>query len=444
MEMEEKYDLSSYNIQKIELIQRKTRLFLSMRQVRILNEKMQDLREEELSEDPSQELLARKAKNQRLFIQVIPFELWIEIYEFVPDIESMKSMSLVCNLFNEISKMNFLWWHCYKYHFNGEYKKLDAETLVVKEVGWKNLMKEKVLKLEVVKEILRTFTEIKERGNGHYQKGEVEEAKGMYQSAIDFSNQPENKFSNFEDLLTPKYKFEYLKLLAVLYSNLSQTHLKLENWPQVLMCCSKSLKRLREVKTLLNDESTYEKEVGGLDEKVHYRVKQAWNKLPIRLVNYSDQPVEELHQGTILEHQGPAFATGIFADSKVLMTHFVREANVKGVIINKYMTGANGRIMRIGGPCELSQVTTLHDIPNVAGSREVVPGVYEGGDVAGFEGREEYTIREYHGYASWFQGQLEGEIRNSEGWAIENQVTPEMILNPTPMVQFASPADILH
>ena len=51
-----------------------------------------------------------------------------------------------------------------------------------------------------------------------------------------------------------------------------------------------------------------------------------------------------------------------------------------GIIINKTVQRSTG-LNRIGGPCDTHVVTTLHNVPNIPGAKEVIAGVYFGGDV---------------------------------------------------------------
>jgi len=45
------------------------------------------------------------------------------------------------------------------------------------------------------------------------------------------------------------------------------------------------------------------------------------------------------------------------------------------------------------------------------------------------------------GYASWFSGQLDGEIRDGNGWEHTNLVTPAHILEPNSIVD-TTPSDL--
>lgn len=53
-----------------------------------------------------------------------------------------------------------------------------------------------------------------------------------------------------------------------------------------------------------------------------------------------------------------------------------------------------------------------------------------GGNVDEYKNNPDYIVREYKGYASWFSGQLDGEILNGQGWEHTNVVIPRDVLEP--------------
>ena len=98
--------------------------------------------------------------------------------------------------------------------------------------------------------------------------------------------------------------------------------------------------------------------------------------------HHSDIPVETLQVGTMLTHNNNGFGGGIFSDSLVLMTAFDRNTSeIEGLIINKNVTGQNGNILWIGGPCEMNKKLVLHNVPNIEGATRIIEGVYFGGNV---------------------------------------------------------------
>ena len=113
------------------------------------------------------------------------------------------------------------------------------------------------------------------------------------------------------------------------------------------------------------------------------------------------------------------------------MYEFIREESIKGVIINKSNEG-----IRIGGPVGLSrdpqqcETVIFHNIPDCPGAERVIEGVYW--QKENFEALEPYRsdpaykINTYMGYASWFEGQLDGEIQ-SGGWELRNNCRAEEV-----------------
>lgn len=140
----------------------------------------------------------------------------------------------------------------------------------------------------------------------------------------------------------------------------------------------------------------------------------------------------------MLEHieHSDAFDGGIFSRSKVLMYEFKRGESVKGVIINKEHMG-----LKIGGPVGLngydvinSEVIILHNIPDLPGSRKVIEGVYwhDGPKSAlkKYKKKKKYIINEYYGFASWFEGQLDGEVQ-AGGWKLRNDAKASEVFADT-------------
>lgn len=114
--------------------------------------------------------------------------------------------------------------------------------------------------------------------------------------------------------------------------------------------------------------------------------------------------------GTMITHcDSPGGGSGIFDGSKVLMYEFERNQSIKGVIINKSISGINvGGPVGLRRPVESSDKIILHNIPDVEGSTRVIEGVYwhDGArsQLAQYENDERWKINEYYGFASWFEG----------------------------------------
>jgi putative AlgH/UPF0301 family transcriptional regulator len=152
----------------------------------------------------------------------------------------------------------------------------------------------------------------------------------------------------------------------------------------------------------------------------------------LNFFHHSDEHEEGLGLGSLITHIDDGWGRpGIFSESKVLMYDFIRGDSIKGVIINKKI-----RDKRVGGPVGLShnleqcEIIILHNIPDVPNSKRVINGVYwhDGAatDLQPYRNNAAYKIREYMGFASWFEGQLDGEIQ-SGGWEMTNRVAAEEV-----------------
>jgi hypothetical protein len=73
--------------------------------------------------------------------------------------------------------------------------------------------------------------------------------------------------------------------------------------------------------------------------------------MPLRFYHYSSQPVNEIRMGTLLLHQGES--NSMFDQSKVLIVEFQRPEIQIGLILNKQARLRDGRVVNIGGPCEM-------------------------------------------------------------------------------------------
>lgn len=59
------------------------------------------------------------------------------------------------------------------------------------------------------------------------------------------------------------------------------------------------------------------------------------------------------------------------------------------------------------------------------GATRVVEGVWEGGRLTPEQKNSTtHKVRKYMGYASWYTGQLDGELR-SEDWSLNNNITAQ-------------------
>ena len=213
-------------------------------------------------------------------------------------------------------------------------------------------------------------------------------------------------------------KYDYLKIIVILNSNSAMANLKLEHWSRAVNAALRGRRILGKLKKLIDDDEKFKTDFGTLKEKLDYRMLEARKNQEFMYAFYhhSDEPEEGLGLGSLISHNDDGWGRpGIFTDSKVLMYDFQRGDSIKGVIINKTTSG-----IRVGGPVGLSRRTDqtekvfLHNIPNLPKSKKVIKDVYwhdgPGADLDDYKNNPNFQIREYYGYASWFEGQLDGEI----------------------------------
>lgn len=162
-----------------------------------------------------------------------------------------------------------------------------------------------------------------------YNEGRITGARKLYNEAIGFAMEEKNHIKNFEKVLNDQVTVEYFKILAILFANMAQTELKLENYPRALLYGIKGEKKLKKIKEILGPSRSedYTNKFKALEVKIKHRVEEAWKNLPsmIRFFHHSAEPVQELRVGSLLTHNNHQFGGGIFHDSVVFMTEFNRE-----------------------------------------------------------------------------------------------------------------------
>lgn len=281
------------------------------------------------------------------------------------------------------------------------------------------------------------------------------QAKTFYRAGLSVANDPTNNPLRYDKVLSVSVKLDYLRLLVILHSNMLQVELKHDTFPPSgLLHGLRAQRYLSQIQQLMDSPAEYTAAFGQLEEKVQYRMRLAWLEIGpvLRFAEFSEQPVEGIQQGTMLTHNDRGFGS-IFESSRVLMTEFTPNS-VVGVIVNKTLTrtvrarprsAADGKAEReskdqpetqtiyIGGPCENDVITVLHNQQSAAGSRRIIEGVYLGGDLSGLEGNPGVIVRRYYGYASWFPGQLEGEVLNAGGWEHTNAITAADVFDVVPV-----------
>ena len=93
----------------------------------------------------------------------------------------------------------------------------------------------------------------------------------------------------------------------------------------------------------------------------------------------------------------------------------------------------------VGGPVQQNSLHFIHTREDQLAAREILPGLYWGGDfdhlLSLIETNEidQEDYRFFVGYSGWEPGQLEDELK-VKSWIIHKQPTPEMIFNTEPDV----------
>ena len=95
----------------------------------------------------------------------IPYEIWLQILSFIPDLKKIISLSEVCYLFNEICKVKMVWMPTFKHEFPLFHNKLDFSVISKKDYNWKGIFKEKANYRAGLICLITLLTEKKETGN---------------------------------------------------------------------------------------------------------------------------------------------------------------------------------------------------------------------------------------------------------------------------------------
>lgn len=423
---EEEVKIDAEKLKAVKLIQSKYREHLQYKRVRALAQEAEYLQKNPVKpQDPTEDNVREVSLKQSFYIKKLPTEAWINIFSFVADYQQLLGISRTCKLFNQICKMNILWLESLRVSMPKVYQKYDFKVTNVKDINWRDVVKEKCLVIKAYAKIIKSMHEQKDRGNAFFHQAKYSEAASCFKDALDFMKNSKKNLVDVNDVITKELQSEGLKITAILLSNSSMVEIKLENWPKAFYDAVKAKKKLKMIRDLMDDPEEYKKKFELLEEKVIYRMKQAWVNFPmISFVRYSDQVVEGVGVGTMIEAT-ENISGGIFSGSKVLMVDYDRSHSIKGVIINKTVN-VQGSRMRVGGPCEMHVKTTLHNIPNVPGAKQVLEGVWVGGEVDSYRGNPQYKINDYYGYAAWFDGQLDGELRHND-WSWHNNAAADQI-----------------
>lgn len=147
------------------------------------------------------------------------------------------------------------------------------------------------------------------------------------------------------------------------------------------------------------------------------------------------QDIQELGTGKLLIAQ-PFMQDSFFKKSVIFLTDYHEQGTV-GFIINRPLRVNIKKLISdfpkfsapvySGGPVQEDNIHYLHTAGKILdGSKEVIPGVYWGGDFhqlkflvsSGVIGP--HDIRFYVGYSGWSPGQLESEMGENSTWLVSD------------------------
>lgn len=151
--------------------------------------------------------------------------------------------------------------------------------------------------------------------------------------------------------------------------------------------------------------------------------------------------IDDLGTGKLIIAE-PFMQDGFFKRSVVLITDY-HDTGTVGFILNRPVKINIKSLISdfpefpgavyVGGPVENNTVHYLHTAGNLLeGSKEVIPGVFWGGDfnelkfLASQKVIKPHDIRFFVGYSGWSPGQLEHEMQETNSWLVE-QADPNYI-----------------
>lgn len=206
------------------------------------------------------------------------------------------------------------------------------------------------------------------------------------------------------------------------YALLSFTALCCKDPAEVLSFGARAVEAYYEFNALCPHDDAPARRQRTLYLKVLHQMRVARALLdPIRLFHFSAEPFPGLRLGSVLE--AAAVGGDYFRQAKVIIVVLQPGEGVEGLVYNKRA----GDVF-LGGPCDRSSVLSLHNAAEVTDAREVLPGLFLGGEWQARTGEEGFLARHYRGRAGWFWGQLDGELFDGS-WRLRNDVSAAEILN---------------
>lgn len=361
-----------------------------------------------------------QTKQVTRIIQILP--LFVPYLQKIPDFIKVRYL---CRRIRDVSTKNFFWQTVVRNHCEKLY--LMANSHCVE----KSLIEQRELVAEYIKASAAKVESLKLEGNAKYIEKDFSEALRRYYNTLivirDFLDL-QDKSSIVKSLISKKIRTDMFKKILVVHANICQCLISKHSYESAFTIGKRALTFYNKILEINDYSKEIVEEMKDIFEKLRKRIRVARQHTPILFgVRFSMQRYPGLQTGSLLTASSH-IGGGVFYNSKVLIIKYTDDRGYEGLIINKAVATEQRGMVNVGGPCEMGRRTILHNVPNTPGATEVLPGLFVGGSLDGFIPNPNRRVKEFFGYASWFEGQLDGELFN-EDWVLTNGITAQEILD---------------
>lgn len=266
------------------------------------------------------------AVQSKINIKMIPVEAMIKIVGFFDQKQFFEFMR-VCKHVYKIYRYNQLWNNFFTTFAPGlveflakQNAELEADCINLKSVI-RSSIEQTAQQLE---EITVQLQAEKDKANAVYKQEQYEAANILYQKALETASifrKPLEAapFYCLKVQAIVEKKVDFLKLIAILNSNLAQSHINLEQHLKAYINCAAAMKHVKVIKQLV-DAKRFETDFAEFEAKNAYRFETSRKKLPFlfRFTRYSPDPVPELKVGSMIIASDD-MGSGIFEKSKLVI-----------------------------------------------------------------------------------------------------------------------------
>lgn len=266
------------------------------------------------------------AVQQKINIKMIPVEAMIKIVGFFDQTQFFDFMR-VCKHVYKIYRYNQLWNNFFTTFAPSlveflvrQNSELEADCINLKSVIWSSIG-------ETARQLADITVQLqaeKDQANVVYKEEKYEAANLLYEKALETAGifRKPLEATPFYCLKVPaivEKKVVFLKLIAILNSNLAQSHINLDQHLKAYINCAAAMKHVNMIKQLL-DPKVFETDYAEFEAKNKYRFNLSRNKLPFlfRFTRYSPDPVPELKVGSMISASDD-MGSGIFENSKIII-----------------------------------------------------------------------------------------------------------------------------